>query len=85
MNRLNNWSKKISKRHVTGGIITISLLTGSLALFNSANVPEAPEAEAVVQTDALQIKEMIFNALAFKQEPEVKEATFDREQVLNDY
>ncbi|MFM6929365.1 MAG: lytic transglycosylase domain-containing protein [Bdellovibrio sp.] len=85
MKRLNNWSQKISKRHVTGGVITISLLTGSLALFNSANIPEAPKAEAVVQTDALQIKEMIFNALAFKQEPEVKEATFDREQVLNDY
>lgn len=85
MKRLNNWSQKISKRHVTGGVITISLLTGSLALFNSANVPDAPTAEAVVQTDALQIKEMIHDALTVKQEPEVAEMAFDRDQVLNDY
>lgn len=85
MKRLNNWSQKISKRHVTGGVLTISLLTGSLALFNSANVPDAPTSEAVVQSDALQIKEMILDALTVKQEPEIAEVSFDREQVLNDY
>ncbi|MGE5085618.1 MAG: lytic transglycosylase domain-containing protein [Bacillota bacterium] len=85
MKRLNNWSKKISKRHVIGGIINISLLTGSLALFNSANLAEPKNADSSVQSNTPQVKESLLQALTLQHKPEIQDLTFDRELVLNDF
>ncbi|MBO9668229.1 MAG: transglycosylase SLT domain-containing protein [Bdellovibrio sp.] len=74
--------KRLKKKHIAGGVITVSLLTGTLALFNSTNIFDFESAPTDVAAQAPDVKQVFVDSLTIQKDPDV---VYNREDILNDY